>query len=365
MTEVFSRGWFRRLDWYLVGVVFLLTVMGLVNLKSAGAETGIWKMQLLWLGIGILLMMFFMWFDYKRWEALSLAFYFLCLFLLILVLFIGKEVHNSRAWLDFKGINFQPSELGKLGVILVLARIYHRRETQEPMGLKELIYPGLVILFPAFLIALEPDLGTCLIYLIFGASLIIFMRVKKRFFILLFIIVLSFSPVCWKYVLKPHQKVRILTFLQPEKDPRGAGYNLLQSKIAIGSGGIWGKGWQKGTQTMLRFLPEQHTDFAFSVWAEEWGFILGVFPAILLYLLIFWRGISIASQAKDRLGVMLSLGAVMIIFVHFLTNLAMISGYFPIIGVPLSFFSYGGSHLVLCFALIGLLLNVNMRRYVF
>ena len=365
MTELFSRGLFRRLDWYLIGVVVLLTALGLVNLKSAGAESGIWKTQLVWLGIGFLVMLVFIWVDYNRLEFFSLVIYFLCLGFLVLVLLVGAEIHHSRAWLVFKGLRFQPSEFGKLGIILILARIYQRRETHKPMGLRELIYPGVVILLPAFLIALEPDLGTCLIYLIFGAGLVLFMGIKRKLLLVLILILLALSPVCWKYVLKPHQKVRILTFLQPEKDSLGAGYNLLQSKIAIGSGGFWGKGWQKGTQTMLRFLPEQHTDFAFSVWAEEWGFALGVVPGILLYLLIFSRGVYIASQAKDRLGMMLSLGAVMVIFTHFLVNLAMISGCFPVVGVPLSFFSYGGSHLVLCFALVGLLLNVSMRRYVF
>ena len=365
MSELISRRHLRNFDYVLLGFVLLLFLVGIINLKSAGAETGIWKYQLVWFSLGCAVMLIFAFIDYHRLESLAIIFYLLCLGLLVLVLFVGKEIHHSRSWLVFKGFRIQPSELAKLAVVIYLARIYHRRETAEPMGLRQIIYPLLIILVPAGLIALEPDLGTTFIYLIFGAMLLIFMGIRKKLLIFFIALTLALTPICWRYILKPHQKARIITFIKPEKDPLGAGYNLLQSKIAIGSGGFFGKGWQKGTQNMLRFLPEQHTDFAFSVWAEEWGFVPGVIPVILLYLFIFSRGLGIASQAKDKFGLVLCLGAVSVMFSHFLVNLAMISGCFPVIGVPLPFFSYGGSHLVVCCAFIGLILSVGMRRYVF
>jgi rod shape determining protein RodA len=248
---------------------------------------------------------------------------------------------------------------------MMLARIYQKRENPRAMGIYGLVYPLAVILVPAALVALEPDMGTTLIFLVFGAGVLLFMGVQRKLIIILVILVLASVPIGWSYVLKPHQKARVLNFLEPERDPMGTGYNILQSKVAIGSGGFFGKGWKRGTQNMLRFLPEQHTDFSFSVWAEEWGFLLGVLPATLLFIMIFYRGIAIAGQAKDKLGVMLAFGSIMIMVAHFLVNLAMISGWFPVIGVPLPFFSYGGSHLLMVFLLTGIILNVGMRRYVF
>jgi rod shape determining protein RodA len=227
-----------------------------------------------------------------------------------------------------------------------------------------MLSPLVLVAIPAFLVMLEPDMGTALIILLVGATMILFMGVSRGTIIALLVLALLAAYPAWRYVLKPHQKERLTVFIHPEKDPLGVGYNLLQSKIAIGSGGWKGKGFAKGTQNMLRFLPEQQTDFAFSVWAEEWGF-RGLVPLLLLYIFVVIRGITAAVMAKDRFGAMLAMGAVAIIFWHAVINLAMISGMFPVIGVPLPFFSYGGSHLITALIAVALILNVRMRRYVF
>ncbi len=365
MIAGIDRRLLRNLDLIFLGVAAGLFILGIVNLRSAGGQTGVWKSQLVWFGASLFAMLVMMSIDYHRFQFLGILFYLVCLGLLVAVLFLGPEIHHSKSWLVFGRLRLQPSEPAKLAVVMMLARLYHKREKAGPMGWKELIYPLCLILIPAGLTALQPDMGTTLIFLLFGAGMLLFMGVKKSLIALLVIVALASVPVGWKYILKPHQKTRILTFIYPGQDPLGAGYNLLQSKIAIGSGGVFGKGWRKGSQNMLRFLPEQHTDFAFSVWAEEWGFLLGVVPAILLYLFVLYRGVVIAGEAKDRLGLILALGPVMIIFSHFLVNLLMISGWFPVIGVPLPFFSYGGSFLITLFMMLGLILNVGMRRYVF
>jgi len=365
MIVAIERRLIRNLDFFFLSLAILLFILGIVNLRSAGGGSGVWKHQLIWFGISILAMAVMLAIDYHRFQGLAPAFYLLCLGLLVLVLLVGPEIHHSRSWLLFKGFRIQPSELAKLAVVLMLARFYQRREEPGPMGVRDIIYPLAVILIPAGLTALEPDLGTTLIFLLFGAGLLLFIGIRWKLLVLLTILGLLSAPVGWKYVLKPHQKTRILTFIYPSQDPLGAGYNLQQSKTAIGSGGVFGKGWGKGSQNRLRYLPEQHTDFAFSIWAEEWGFLFGAIPALLLYLLVLIRGIMIASESKDRFGIMLALGTVMVIFSHFMVNLLMISGWFPVIGVPLPFFSYGGSHLVVLFMMLGLILNVGMRRYVF
>ncbi len=365
MIIAIERRLVKNLDLVFIILIGSLFLLGILNLRSSAGESGVWKDQLLWFGVSLIAMSVMMAIDYHRFQALAIPFYLACVGLLGAVLFLGPEIHHSRSWLVFHGFRLQPSEPAKLAVVMMLARFYQKRESSRPMGLRETLYPLLLILIPAGLTALEPDLGTTLIFLMFGAGLLIFIGIRWKLVALLAILVILSVPAGWKYVLKPHQKNRILTFIYPNKDPLGAGYNLLQSKTAIGSGGVFGKGWRKGSQNMLRYLPEQHTDFTFSVWAEEWGFLLGVVPVLLLYLLVLIRGIWIAAESKDRLGVMMALGTVMVIFAHFIVNLLMISGWFPVIGVPLPFFSYGGSHLLVLFMMLGLTLNVGMRRYVF
>lgn len=365
MTMTFDRRLLENFDWKFLVLVLLLAAIGILNLRSAAAETGLWKTQAYYLLIGLGALAVILFFDYRQFEDMALLLYLGCLGLLILVHFFGETVRNSRSWFHFGPLRLQPSELAKIGLILLLARFYHRDKTGRPSTLRELFLPLLVVGLPAAAIALEPDMGTALVVLLLGGTMLLFMGIERRTLILLVGLgLLSIYPA-WHYVLKPHQKVRILTFLHPESEPLGVGYNLIQSKIAIGSGGALGKGFMRGSQNQLRFLPEQHTDFALSVWAEEWGFFLGVLPVLLLYAVLLAWALAIARSAKDRFGVMLAFGVATLLFWHVLINLAMIVGLFPVIGLPLSLFSYGGSHLLTVMIGVGILLNVRMRRFFF
>lgn len=370
MSLAIDRRSFEYFDWSYLAAVLALSVIGIFNLYSAGYGMDIWKRQLYWLLLSMGAFLVVLVIDYRRAERIAIPFYILTLVLLVLVLFYGDQIRGSRSWLDLKYFNFQPSELAKISLVLALARFWERERAGAPKvmpgsySLRGILYPLSLAALPAACVMLEPDMGTALIIILSGMSMILFMGVKRRIIVMLIVLsALSFYPA-WRYVLKPHQKERLITFIHPETDPLGVGYNLLQSKIAIGSGGWKGKGFAKGTQNMLRFLPEQQTDFAFSVWAEEWGF-RGMVVVLLLYIFIIIRGISTASLAKDRLGAMIALGSVIVIFWHTAINLAMITGMFPVIGIPLPFFSYGGSHLITAMIAAGLILNVRMRRYAF
>jgi len=365
MSLSFDRRLLENFDWRFLLLVLALAGIGLLNLISSAAGTGLWKTQLTFLLLGLGAMAFVLLWDYRDFEGLAPLLYLGCLGLELLVHVFGETVRNSKSWFHFGVVRFQPSELMKLGLILLLARLYQRDKTGRPYTLRELFLPLLVIAVPAVSIALEPDMGTALVVAALGLSLLLFMGIERRTLVLLVGVgLLSIYPA-WNFVLKPHQKARILTFMHPESEPLGVGYNLIQSKIAIGSGGAFGKGFQHGSQNQLRFLPEQHTDFALSVWAEEWGFFTGVLPVLLLYAILLGWALSFARGAKDRFGVMLALGVATLIFWHLLVNLAMIVGLFPVIGVPLPFLSYGGSHLLTLMLGVGIMLNVRMRRHMF
>ncbi len=370
MSFGIDRRSLENFDWTYLGAVMLVCAVGVFNLYSAGYGQNLWKLQLYWLLLGLGCLFVMVVFNYRRMERLALLFYGGCILLLVAVLFFGEEIRGSKSWLDLSYFHIQPSELAKIAMVLVLARFWHREKTStptlppRPYTFREILMPLFLVALPAGLVMLEPDMGTALIIMLVGATMIIFMGVTRRVILILAVLfAISLYP-SWRYVLKPHQKERLATFIHPESDPLGVGYNLMQSKIAIGSGGWKGKGFTRGTQNMLRFLPEQQTDFAFSVWAEEWGF-RGLVPILLLYMFIIIRGLGGGNLAKDRFGAMLALGSVSIIFWHTTINLAMISGMFPVIGVPLPFFSYGGSHLIMALMAVALILNVRMRRYFF
>ncbi len=370
MSFAIDRRSLENFDWSYLAAVLAIAGVGIFNLYSAGYGLTLWRLQLYWLALGLGFVVLILLFDYRMAERVAVPLYVASIGLLLLVLFFGEEIRGSRSWLDLRYFHFQPSELSKIALVLIIARFWHRDRTSAPgvlpraYSFREIILPLLLVGITAGCVMLEPDMGTGLIILLVGMSMILFMGVSRRALLLLVLILaMSFYP-SWHYLLRPHQKERLVTFVHPESDPLGVGYNLLQSKIAIGSGGWHGKGFARGTQNMLSFLPEQQTDFAFSVWAEEWGF-RGLIPVFLLYLFIIIRGISTAALAKDRFGAMLALGAVAILFWHAVVNLAMTTGMFPVIGIPLPFFSYGGSHLVIVMIAVALILNVRMRRYVF
>jgi rod shape determining protein RodA len=259
-------------------------------------------------------------------------------------------------------VSIQPSEFMKLALVLVLARYFARTPTAR-LGLGEAVVPLVLTALPAAAVLAQPDLGTMAILGIVSLTMLLLGGVRIRWLAALAAPVVVLAPILWKH-LKEYQQRRILTFLNPDMDPLGAGYHVIQSKIAVGSGMLWGKGFLQGTQNHLNFLPEQHTDFIFSVFSEEWGFV-GTMLLIGLYMTLILRGLAVAARSRDRFGVLLALGVTSIVFWQAVINVGMTTGLLPVVGIPLPFFSYGGSSLLCLLAGIGLVMNVSMRRYFF
>jgi len=366
---MFDRRLIQNFDWILLILLISIAAISVLNLYSATyairnvGGSQIFLKQIYWflIGFGVLLLMTT--FDYHVLERFAYPLYVGCIALLILVLLIGDVHSGSQRWLRFGGISFQPSELSKLALIIVLAKYFSERGERTDYQLRDLWQPFLYIAIPSFLIIKEPDLGTALSLVIVCFSILLFVKIRLKSLLILAITSLSAAPFIW-YNLKEYQQRRILTFLRPDMDPLGAGYHINQSKIAIGSGLLWGKGYLKGTQTRLHFLPEQHTDFAFSVLAEEWGFAGSVALLLLFLFLIFW-GINIARNSRDRFGTILALGIVAIVFWQLVINVCMVTGLLPVVGMPLTIFSYGGSSIISTMASMGVLMSISMRRFVF
>jgi rod shape determining protein RodA len=291
----------------------------------------------------------------------SYFFHLVSLLLLFSVVLVGTSKYGSQRWLSLGGLNVQPSELAKLTFILILARYFSENTGQKVQTLKDLLIPFAFLFITIVPIYIQPDLGTAGMVVIIFFSVVAFINIHKKTVFLFFFSVLISFPCLW-FLLKDYQKERIRFFLNPELDPLNAGYQLIQSKIAVGSGGLLGKGFMKGTQSHLRFLPEQHTDFVFSVWAEEWGFI-GCFFLLLIVFIIIYRGLKIAYTCKNPAGSYLAVGVTLYIFWQVIINIFMTLGLFPVVGVPFPFFSYGGSAMIISFMGVGLLLNIGMRKF--
>ncbi len=366
---MFDRRLLQNFDWILLLLLVFIGTISIINLYSATfpiRDTGgsqIFLKQIYWFLAGFLVLLLMTTFDYHVLERLAYPLYCISLILLVMVLFLGKVYSGSQRWLSLGGLTFQPSEFAKIALIVILAKYFTDHGEYTEYGLRDLWRPFILILIPCALIIKEPDLGSALILLIISFSIILFMKVKWSSLLILFIISILSVPFTW-FALHDYQQKRILTFLKPDTDPLGSGYHIIQSKIAIGSGLFWGKGFLKGTQTRLHFLPEQHTDFAFSVLAEEWGFAGSVFLLMLYLLLVLW-GINIAKNSKDKFGAIMAVGIVAIIFWQLVINVSMAIGLLPVVGVPLVLFSYGGSSIVTTMLGMGLLMNISMRRFMF
>ena len=364
---MFDRRLVQNFDWVLLGLVLIVVATGIVNLYSAGYNRGegtpLYVKQLYWLAVGLGVMCVTLTYDYRHLEKLSYPIYILSILLLVAVMFGGKMVSGSRRWLPLGPLAFQPAEIAKIAIILALATYFNRRPRIEAMGLKDLIVPGGLVLIPVALIIKQPDLGSGILVALVAASLILFVGVRWRTLMGCGLTLVMLSPVIWHF-LKDYQRQRVLTFLDPGKDPLGAGYHILQSMIAVGSGQFWGKGFLQGTQSQLYFLPEQHTDFVFSVFAEEWGFAGSAVLLLLFTALALW-GLSVARDCKERFGHLLAVGVTALIFWQIFINLCMVTGFLPVVGIPLPLFSYGGSSLITTLLGVGFLLNIRMRRYLF
>ena len=350
-------------------MIIALVGISMANMYSAtffikGASgVNIFKKHLCWYAISLVVFFVVMTFDYHLLKKWGYHIYLVSVFLLILVLVWGKITSGSQRWFRIGIFSFQPSELAKLSVAIVMSHFFSELPLKRSYGLRDIWQIFLLIIIPAALILKEPDLGTALIILIFSCTTIFFMGLSKRSILVMVCVGLIVTPMIWMN-LKDYQKRRVLTFINPNMDPLGAGYHITQYKIAIGSGMAFGKGFLKGSQTRLHFLPEQHTDFIFSVFAEEWGF-LGSFCLISLYLGLIIRGLDIAKNSKDRFGRYLAVSITMLILWQVFVNMGMVTGILPVVGTPLLFMSYGGSSLIFTMAAMGILMNIRMRRYMF
>ena len=350
-------------DWPLLTAVLLLNAIGLLNLASAAPTPAFWHRQLFSFVISLGIMMLVASVDYRIFLRFGYVIYGLTLLLLIITVLTGTYVSGSRSWLRIGAFSMQPSEFVKIGAILAMAKYFHEQRLGGPHGLRELLTPAMIGLCPAGLIMLQPDLGTAAMLMFIVTVMLIFVGVRRRVLIAGVAMALVLAPLSWKF-MAPHQKSRIYAFINPEADPSGIGYNVIQSMVTIGSGRLFGKGYKLGTQTALRYLPERHTDFVFSVLGEEWGFIACIFVMAIFLFIMLW-GLRIASGAKDRFGAIAALGVVAMIFWHTAVNVAMTLGLFPVVGIPLPFLSYGGSFLLSVMAGIGLLMSIEERRFMF
>jgi len=431
-------GFIQEIDWILFVIVFLLTSIGFLMIFSATFKSNNYPIylskQLSALFIGVILMFFLTKFNYQIFKQYSMYVYIISILLLISVLFFGKEVKGTKAWLDFKLFTFQPSEISKILFILSLAA-YLDKESKEIYKLQKLVIPLLMLFGNIFLILIEPDLSGAIVYfpvmlvmlycvnaqihhllgiilygtitfsvpliktiiasmfyfspilkffnsvlytvlliLIIGLLLLflwwllnrIFIFVPLFYFICIFAIIIS--GICSSYIvdknLKNYQKKRLITFISPKIDPLGAGYNITQSKIAIGSGRLFGKGLFNGTQGQLGFVPAKHTDFIFTLISEELGFIFSLF-VVLLYFLLFLRGISIAKSSRNMYGFLIATGISSMFGFYAIINIGMVIGLMPVTGLPLPFISYGGSSIVSSFMSIGILFSIYKRRFIY
>ncbi len=362
-----DRRFFQYFDWGLLVLLLCVSGMALMNLYSASYPPSPWgippflKQCYLFL-FGLMGILFILCFDYKILHFWNYPFYIFIIFLLLLVLVMGNSAGGAQRWINLGLFKLQPSEPAKLMLVVTLASYYSRKEQSDGYGVKEMVTPVLLTLLPFLLILKQPDLGTALMLGIIFVSMTVFAKVRWQTYGLGIILGSAAGVFAWFYLLRDYQKRRIETLLNPAKDPMGQGYQILQSKIAVGSGGVSGKGYLEGTQGHLHFLPERHTDFAFSVWGEEWGFAGSLFFLGTYFLMLFW-GLYVAMTARDRFGVFLSFGVVMLIFWQAVINLLMILGFLPVVGIPLPLVSYGGSSLLTTLLGLGILMNVRMRRF--
>lgn len=354
-----------RLDVPTIAAALALAAIGMTAIASATVEqpgrAGLWKTQLAWLGIASLAAVVVIAVDYHIWAEFSLSLHGAAVALLVAVLLFGKEVGGNRSWLAVGPVTFQPSEFAKWTTCLAIAAFLAKR-VHDRLRFVQAVQLGGIIGVPMLLIAKQPDFGTALTFVPIALAAVLLGGLRWRVVAVAMIAVALLAPVGWRH-LKPYQKERILTVVDPGRDPSGVGYQVRQSKIAVGSGRLTGKGLFKGTQTRLNFLPAQHTDFVLAVIAEELGFIGAAGVLALLYYLLY-RGLLAARSSQDRLGTYLSLLVVSWLMGQASINIGMVLGLMPTIGVPLPFLSYGGTALISVTCGVGLIANVRGRRFV-
>jgi len=355
---------FRDLDWSLLFITLMICALGVLQIYSATHETrwrDAWWKQLIWITIAVGLMWVVTSIDYHTLLGQVPILYTTSILALVATFAVGRLIFGSRRWIHLFGFNFQISEFVKLVIILVVARYLSELKSDE-VSARDLLKLGGLVGIPTALVWYEPDFGTGATYLPILAVGILLAGLRWRYLAAIAMICALLLPVGW-YFLKDYQRARLVTFLDPSRDPRGAGYQVIQSKIAVGDGGVWGRGVTRGTQTQLRFLPVPHTDFIFSAFAEEHGFV-GVVVVLILYFLLLMQIVQNAQTAPDRAGMYICMGVATLLLFHLLVNVGMVVGRLPVTGIPLPLMSSGGSNTFSVFMMLGLVNNVRLRRFV-
>jgi len=353
---------YAGIDWILFLATIPLLVAGLISMRSFGGESDYYfTRQLFWIGISFFVFFAFSLVDWRflRKSELLAGFFVLMSFFLAALLVFGHTVKGAASWFDLGFFSIEPVDPLKIVVILILAKYFSRRHI-EIANIRHIILPSLYVFIPAFLVFLQPDFGSFIIIFLIWLGMMLMSGINKKHLLAIFLIVIVTLASAWFFVFKPYQKARILTFVDPARDTRGAGYNALQSMIAVGSGRFFGKGIGFGSQSRLEFLPEHQTDFVFAAFAEEWGFVGALF-VFLFYGIIIWRIFRIAALGRSNFESLYGIGTAIFLMAHFFVNVGMNIGIMPITGTTLPFLSYGGSHMLTVYAALGILMG--MRRY--
>jgi rod shape determining protein RodA len=361
---------FKRYDFSFIGSMSAIFLVGLLNLYSAThsqAHEGLdslYKSQLVWFFISVAVAISISFLNPKTFERFSYLGYIATLFLVFLVLLMGKVGMGAQRWLVIGPIRMQPSEFMKMGLVLALARFFTKVNPERELGFKDLIFPGIIVMVPAIMVIVQPDLGTGMLLLFIFSMMIFYKRLRWNTIATLGVIAVVSGVLMYNFGLKEYQRKRIHTFIDPYQDAKGSGYNAIQSEIAIGSGRLFGKGFKNSSQASLNYLPENHTDFVFAIFNEEHGFFGSVF-LIVLYLVFFMRLIWLATSVQRFFDSVLVIGIMSIFFWHAFINMAMVSGLLPIVGIPLPLMSYGGSSMLTFGVGVGIATSISNTKNFF
>ncbi|HYL80569.1 MAG TPA: rod shape-determining protein RodA [Candidatus Acidoferrum sp.] len=355
-------------DWRFAGTILAMAMLGILSVYSANALATsvfcktLYLRQVIWVGMGIVALILACTVSYRTLARFAYVIFGFSLFLLLLVLLIGKAGLGAHRWIRIAGFTFQPSEFAKLGLVLFLARYFddHRETLHQP---RTMLLPAIMTGACTLMVLKQPDLGTALLLVFISLAIMLMLGLHWRYLVPPLVGGAVLAPIAWTF-LKDYQRRRLLVFVNPDLDPLGASYHIAQSKIAVGSGGFFGKGWLAATQSQLNFLPLNHTDFIFAVLAEQWGF-LGCLAVLLVYFYLITRGFQIAQDCTDLFASLLAAGVTAMLAIQVLINIAMVLGMMPVVGIPLPLLSYGGSSLLVTMMSLGLLLNLHMRRFMY
>ena len=350
----------RSIDYLLIIIILILGIISSFAMYSTDGGEFLYhtKSHILRFGIFFVLFLVLSFVQTKVWHRIGYIFYLVILFMLFWALYFGVTASGSQRWISLYVFNLQPSELMKIAIIISFAKFYHRTKSMEVNRIKNVVQPLVALTIPIFLVIAQPDLGTAILIAGTGISVMWLSGLKLKYFVYSFLILMVTAPFAIS-LLKPYQKLRVLTFFNPDRDPLGAGYQIIQSKIAVGSGGLAGKGFLKGTQGYLEFLPEKHTDFIFTLFSEEFGFVGSIF-LLILYVILIYRIILIGFKNKNYFGKLYCFGFASAIFIYVMVNMSMVLGILPIVGSPLPIMSYGGSSMLATMMGLGIVMGCKI-----